>query len=207
MRWTRTISAFAVIAGLVAFGSFVRIDTAFSLPEFDKLHAEGMLKSDPGLLYYLTQSVVEAGGRAPPDFRADPRVEHPLESDLPAMFTVGPKFVLSARKSVPSPVPSRFATATAPTVMTLGTVMDRLSGQESGSLIAPYPTATTLRVRGRCSRSSLPRSIRQRISSDARELDASQPKLMLITSTGALVRMCCRAASADAMLSGTVVPR
>ena len=95
MRWTRTISAFAVIAGLVAFGSFVRIDTAFSLPEFDKLHAEGMLKSDPGLLYYLTQSVVEAGGHAPPDFRADPRVEHPLESDLPAMFTVGQEFVVA----------------------------------------------------------------------------------------------------------------
>jgi len=79
----------------VAFGSLVRIETAFSLPGFDKVHAEGMLRSDNALLYYLTQRVVESGGRVPPDFRADPRVEHPLESDLPAMFTVGQEFVVA----------------------------------------------------------------------------------------------------------------
>ena len=44
----------------------------------------GLLKSDPGLLYYLTQRVVDSGGGAPDDWRADPRIEYPSTVDIPA---------------------------------------------------------------------------------------------------------------------------
>jgi len=91
----RNVSTLLALAVLLAFGSWVRIDTALSLPEFDAERAEGMLKSDPGLLYYMTQRVVDSGGGLPEDFRADLRIEFPLESDLPAMFTVGQEFLVA----------------------------------------------------------------------------------------------------------------
>ena len=91
----RNVSTLLALAVLLAFGSWVRIDTALSLPEFDAERAEGMLRSDPGLLYYMTQRVVDSGGGLPEDFRSDLRIEFPLESDLPAMFTVGQEFLVA----------------------------------------------------------------------------------------------------------------
>jgi len=77
------------LIALTTFSAIVRIRTAFADPNFDRVHADGMLKSDPGLLYYFTERILEFGGRAPSDFRADPRVEYPLTTDIPAMFPVG----------------------------------------------------------------------------------------------------------------------
>lgn len=91
----RNVSTLLALVVLLAFSSWVRIDTALSLPEFDTERAEGMLKSDPGLLYYMTQRVVDSGGGLPEDFRSDLRIEFPLESDLPAMFTVGQEFLVA----------------------------------------------------------------------------------------------------------------
>jgi hypothetical protein len=84
-----------VLSLAIAFGSCVRIRGALSQANFDPTRAERMLKSDPGLLYYITHRIVEAGGLPPADFRADPRVEHPATSDLPAMFTVGQEFLVA----------------------------------------------------------------------------------------------------------------
>ena len=84
-----------VLLAAIAFGSVARIHTALSLPGFDATRAEGMLKSDPALLYYITQRILEAGGLPPEDFRSDPRIEHPAESDIPAMFTVGQEFFVA----------------------------------------------------------------------------------------------------------------
>ena len=88
------IGACALVAA-ISFGSAVRIHSALSLPGFASNAVEGMLKSDAALLYYMTQRIVESGGLPPDDFRADPRVEHPETSDLPAMFTVGQEFLVA----------------------------------------------------------------------------------------------------------------
>jgi len=92
----RAISLGWIVAVLcVAFGAALRTRVAFSDPNFDRESPVGMLKSDPGLLYYFTESIVEAGGRPPADFRADPRVEHPALVDIPAKFTVGQEFAVA----------------------------------------------------------------------------------------------------------------
>ena len=79
-NWT-AIGA-AVLIAAIALGSAVRIQTAFSLSTFDPVHPERMLKSDPALLTYITQRILDSSGLPPDDFRADPRVEHP---DLSAL--------------------------------------------------------------------------------------------------------------------------
>ncbi len=79
----------------VATGSIVRIGTALADPAFDARDPRGMLRSDPGLLYYVTERVVEARGGLPDDWRADPRVEHPDRFDVPASLTVGQEFLVA----------------------------------------------------------------------------------------------------------------
>lgn len=81
--------------GAVAFGAAVRVRTALADPNFDARRPEGMLKSDPGLLYYLLERIVESGGHPPGDFRADPRIEHPRLVDVPSTFTVGQEFAIA----------------------------------------------------------------------------------------------------------------
>jgi hypothetical protein len=82
-----------LLVAAVTFGTFARIQTAFADPNFDRESSVGMLKSDPALLFYMTERIVDAGGGVPGDFRADPRVLYPLETDLAARFTVGQEFV------------------------------------------------------------------------------------------------------------------
>jgi len=84
-----------VLIGLVAGSAALRIQLAFDAPSFDAERVEGMVKSDPGLLFYITQRIADAGGVPPADFRADPRIEHPEDSDIPAMFTVGEEFLVA----------------------------------------------------------------------------------------------------------------
>jgi hypothetical protein len=85
--------AFAVLCCFLGAG--LRIRTALRDPGFDTVDARGMLKSDPGLLFYLTQRIVDAHGAPPEDFRADPRIEHPETVDVPATFTVGQEFAVA----------------------------------------------------------------------------------------------------------------
>lgn len=84
-----------VLLTVVALGAAARIETALTHDKFDVERPEGMLQSDPGLLYYLTDRVVQAGGGLPDDFRADPRIEHPETVDIPARFTVGLEFLVA----------------------------------------------------------------------------------------------------------------
>ncbi|MEW6072369.1 MAG: hypothetical protein AB1726_07175 [Planctomycetota bacterium] len=85
-------SVLALIAAC-ALATAVRIEVAFSDPNCDWKDPAGMLKSDPALLYYITERIVEAGGRPPADFRADPRIQHPVLTDIPGEFTVGQEFL------------------------------------------------------------------------------------------------------------------
>jgi len=87
-----------VAAGLclaVGLGAALRIDLGLSDPGFDRVRPARVLKSDPALLYYVTERILAAGGAPPADFRADPRVEHPRRADLPAMLTVGQEFLVA----------------------------------------------------------------------------------------------------------------
>jgi hypothetical protein len=79
----------------VGTGAAIRIHTTLNDPNFDTVDARPLLRSDPGLLHYITERIVESGGLSPDDFRADPRIEHPATSDIPAMFTVGQEFVIA----------------------------------------------------------------------------------------------------------------
>jgi len=79
----------------VGAGAAIRIHTTLSDPNFDTADARPLLRSDPGLLHYITERIVENGGLPPDDFGADARIEHPGSSDIPAMFTVGQEFVVA----------------------------------------------------------------------------------------------------------------
>lgn len=78
----------------VLLGAWLRVDTAQSSSALQETDPWGLLRSDPGFLYHVTRSVAEADGLLPADFRADPRVEHPSLSDLPAMFSVGQELLV-----------------------------------------------------------------------------------------------------------------
>ena len=84
---------FAALCCLLGAG--LRIRTALRDPGFDVHDSKGMLRSDPGLLVYLTQRIVEARGAPPDDFRADPRIEYPERTDVPATFTIGQEFAVA----------------------------------------------------------------------------------------------------------------
>ncbi len=90
-----TLAGLGVLLAVLAFGSAVRIQTALALPAFAAGNPDGLLKSDTALLYYITTRIIDGGGLPPGDFRADPRVEHPETTDLPAMETVGAEFLVA----------------------------------------------------------------------------------------------------------------
>jgi hypothetical protein len=93
-RRTRALGWFFA-ALCVVLGSTLRIHAALTDPGFDSSSPKGMLRSDPGLLYYFTERIVAAHGAAPSDFRADPRIEHPEATDVPATFTIGQEFFVA----------------------------------------------------------------------------------------------------------------
>jgi hypothetical protein len=83
------------IALLVLASAWLRMAVARSDPGFQPDTPVGMLRSDPALLYYITERIVEAGGAAPECLRADPLVEHPRGADLLAEFAVGQEFLVA----------------------------------------------------------------------------------------------------------------
>lgn len=93
-RQARSLTALLLVL-LVAFGTWVRVRTTLADPGFAAAPAEGLLRSDPALLVYFTQRIAESGG-LPPDFTAEPRIEHPQVLDVPALFPIGPEFLVAA---------------------------------------------------------------------------------------------------------------
>ena len=88
--------AFLVL--VLAIGTWSRVHAAVADPNFDTRDPKGLLRSDPALLDYVTERIVDAHGAAPADLRADPRIEWPEASDWPAMETVGQEFVCAWAK-------------------------------------------------------------------------------------------------------------
>jgi hypothetical protein len=94
----RRLIALVGLALAVVWGAWIRVDTTLSDPYFDARDARGLLRSDPALLAYLTQEIeaAYAAGRAtPPDFRADPRIQHPFVTDVPEEFPVAQEFLVA----------------------------------------------------------------------------------------------------------------
>jgi hypothetical protein len=77
---------------LLAAGAALRLEGVPVIHRDDPL---GLLRSDPALLYYISSRVVEHGGGFPDDFRADPRIEWPEPTDIPASFTLGQELLLA----------------------------------------------------------------------------------------------------------------
>jgi hypothetical protein len=71
----------------------VRERVALGDPHFDAQEPRRMLWSDPALLYYFTERIVENGGTAPADLRADERVQWPDRIDDFALETIGQEYV------------------------------------------------------------------------------------------------------------------
>jgi len=95
--WLRLV-LLAWLAFAVLWGAWIRIDTALADPNFDAHDARGMLRSDPALLYYLCDEIgngLREGRSTPADFRADPRIQHPFVTDVPAEFPVGQEFLVA----------------------------------------------------------------------------------------------------------------
>lgn len=83
-----------ILALAVALGAYLRVHTAFATGLFDG-SAEGLLRADPGTLWYLLQCFVAGGGWPDTSFAADTHVEHPSVVDCWSTFTVGHEFVLA----------------------------------------------------------------------------------------------------------------
>lgn len=95
---TRRLVALVWLVLAILWGAWIRIDTARADPNFDARDARGLLRSDPALLYYLTDEIgrsLGAGRQTPVDFRADPRIQHPFVTDVPAEFPVAQEFLVA----------------------------------------------------------------------------------------------------------------
>jgi hypothetical protein len=93
-NWVAGLGALALALVFIACGTWVRVHFALADSEFDVQTPDGMLRSDPGLLYYLTERIVEAGG-TPANFGEEPKIRYPETANVPAMFTVGQEYLVA----------------------------------------------------------------------------------------------------------------
>jgi len=84
-----------VLTLLVLFSATLRVQIARHDANFSSSPVEGLLKSDPALVHYVTSRIVENGGTTPPELRADPLVEHPAGLDLPGALTIGQEHLIA----------------------------------------------------------------------------------------------------------------
>lgn len=84
----------AALVLAVGLGIYLRVHTAFASGLFDG-PPEGLLRADPGTLWYLLQRFVAGGGWPDASFASDVHVEHPAVVDCWAKFTVGHELILS----------------------------------------------------------------------------------------------------------------
>lgn len=93
-RWALAAGGAALVA-IVAASAWLRTYAALHDPNFDTANAVGLLRSDPALLYYFVERILESGGTLPADFRADPRVLHPQTTDVLALFPLGIEWIVA----------------------------------------------------------------------------------------------------------------
>lgn len=83
------------LLALIAYSATLRIYHTLRDANFDHVNAASLLRTDPALLYYVTERIAENHGLPPDDFRADPRLEWPDRTDIPAIETVGQEFYVA----------------------------------------------------------------------------------------------------------------
>lgn len=82
-----------LLALAVAGGTALRLHLAHRDPGYDRSEPRRVLWSDPALLHYFTERIVDHGGTAPPELRADPNFQWPDRVDALAFETVGQEYV------------------------------------------------------------------------------------------------------------------
>ncbi len=133
-----------ILALSVALGVHLRVHGAFRTGLFDA-GAEGLLRADPGTLWYLLQRVIEGGGWPDAAFAADPRVEHPALVDCWATFTIGHEFLLAAlHRALPGVPLHRLCVITLAACMSLCAVGVFGLARELTGRVAPAAVAAVL---------------------------------------------------------------
>jgi hypothetical protein len=128
----------------VALGTFLRVHAAFASGLFDG-PPEGLLRADPGTLWYLLQRVIAGGGWPDASFAADPRIEHPDLVDCWATFTVGHEFLLAGlHRAFPDVPLHRLCTVALALCMSLCAVGIYALAAELSGKVAPAVIATAL---------------------------------------------------------------
>lgn len=85
----------ACLLALIAYSATLRIYHTLRDANFDRVNAASLLRTDPALLYYVTERIAQNHGLPPSDFRADPNLEWPATTDIPAIETVGQEFYVA----------------------------------------------------------------------------------------------------------------
>ena len=80
---------------VVGLSAWMRVHAALGDPNFDASAPEGMLRSDPALLYHFVERILAAGGGVPAEFHADRRILHPDVVDVTATFPLGLEFIVA----------------------------------------------------------------------------------------------------------------
>lgn len=84
-----------LLALLVLFSATLRVQIAQRDTNFANATTEGLLKSDPALVHYITSRIAEHGGTLPTELRPDPLVEHPAGLDLASALTIGQEYLIA----------------------------------------------------------------------------------------------------------------
>lgn len=90
---TATLLGVLLLLIAIVGSAQLRLHLAHSDPGYDAKEPRRVLWSDPALLYYFTERIVENGGTAPAELRADPNFEWPNRVDAIAFETVGQEYV------------------------------------------------------------------------------------------------------------------
>ncbi len=79
---------------MVALVAWARVSLTLADPGFDASDARGLLRSDPAVLFHFVDSILRAGG-LPAEFPAHARLEAPDPMSIPALFPLGPEFLIA----------------------------------------------------------------------------------------------------------------
>jgi len=93
LHWFLVSALLLVLA--VLGGTTLRAQRTLNDDAFAAGPPEGRLRSDPGLLYYLTERVLAADGGIPADLRADTRLAWPETTDALSTYTMGQEWLVA----------------------------------------------------------------------------------------------------------------
>lgn len=80
------LASWLVVLGAVLFVWRTRVELTRALPNWNPRNPEGLLKSDPALLFWITQEIAAHGGRVPPELARTSAVQWPDEVDARVEF-------------------------------------------------------------------------------------------------------------------------